>query len=155
MSHDNWRTPPELFNTLHAEFKFDLDAAASAENTLCMSFLTEADNALITPWDNDVVWCNPPYTLIGPFVQRAYEQSRDLHNTAVVLIPAYTDPKYWSDYVMNAHEVRFLKGRLSFLNEDGMKKTSARFPSVVVVFKWLKGIHYGKAPNTWCWDWRK
>lgn len=159
MSHNNWSTPPELFKILDDEFQFGLDAAASSENTLCSNYISAEQNALTTSWDtNDArwpVWCNPPYTLIGPFVQRAWEQSQEHHITTVVLIPAYTDPKYWSQYVMKAHEVRFLKGRLSFLDEDGGKKTSARFPSVVVVNKWITGEHHGKAPNIWVWDWRK
>jgi phage N-6-adenine-methyltransferase len=160
MSHDNWRTPKELFNVLDAEFKFNIDAAASAENALVGCYITAEEDALKTEWQHKgselihTAWCNPPYTLIGPFVQRAYEQSQKHHMTTVILIPAYTDPKYWSDYVMKAHEIRFLKGRLAFLDEDGMKKTSARFPSVVVVNKWIKGQFYGKAPNQFTWDWR-
>lgn len=159
MSHDNWRTPPELYRVLSAEFFFALDAAASKENSMHNQYITAEQDALKVPWRTSgtngwPVWCNPPYTLIGPFVQRAWEQSQEHHITTVVLIPAYTDPKYWSDYVMKAHEVRFLKGRLSFLDEDGGKKTSARFPSVVVVNKWIKGAHYGKAPNQWVWNWR-
>ena len=154
MSHDNWRTPGELFFWLNAEFHFDIDAAASKENALVEdSYITAEEDALKTPWLG-TCFCNPPYSLIGSFVQRAYEQSQEHHTTNVVLIPAYTDPKYWSDYVMRAHEIRFLKGRLSFIDEDGMKKTSARFPSVVVVFKHIPGIHYGKAPNQWVWDWK-
>jgi len=154
MSHDNWRTPKELFAVLDAEFGFELDAAASAENTLCPYYLTDKQDALATPWGERDAFCNPPYTLIGPFIQRAWEQSQEYHITTVVLVPAYTDPKYWSEWVMRAHEVRFLKGRLAFIDEDGMKKTSARFPSVVVVNKWIKGNHYGKGPNQWVWDWR-
>lgn len=157
-SHDNWRTPKELFYTLDAEFLFDLDAAASEENSLCERYITAEQDALITEWGADPaihsVYCNPPYTLIGPFVQRAYEQSQKHHMTTVVLIPAYTDPKYWANWVMLAHEVRFLKGRLAFIDEDGMKKTSARFPSVVVINKWLHGVAYGKAPLQFVWDWR-
>lgn len=158
MSHDNWRTPPEFFEVCDHEFGFFLDAAASPENTLCVGCITEKDNALLTPWVFDYapgpVWCNPPYSLIGPFVKRAYEQSEEHGITCCVLLPAYTDPRYWSDYVMKAHEVRFLKGRLSFLDEDGGKRTSARFPSVLVVFKKIVGAHYGKSPNQWVWDWR-
>lgn len=157
MSHDNWRTPPELFKVLDEEFNFDLDAAASEENSLCSLCITPDKDALKTSWsapDIRTAWCNPPYTLIGPFIQRAWEQSQEHRMTTVVLIPAYTDPKYWKQYVMKSHEVRFLAGRLSFLDEDGGKKTSARFPSVVVVNKWLKGTTFGKAPNQFVWDWR-
>jgi len=153
MSHDNWETPPEFFMVCDDEFDFKLDAAASETNTLCERYITAEQDALVTPWDAPTVFCNPPYTLIGPFVCRAYEQSQERNNTICILIPAYTDPKYWANYVMKAHEVRFLKGRLQFL-EEGKKKQSARFPSVLVVFRWIIGNHHGKAPNQWVWDWR-
>ena len=155
MGHDNWRTPKPFFDAVDDEFSFPMDAAASQENSLCPRFMGVEQDALKTEWGAYDCWCNPPYSLIGPFVQRAHEQSERYHTTNVVLIPAYTDPKYWSDYVMRAHEVRFLKGRLSFLDEDGMKKTSARFPSVLVVFRWIRGVHHGKAPQQWVWDWRQ
>jgi phage N-6-adenine-methyltransferase len=162
---DEWRTPPELLKVLWREFPFDLDAAASLENCVVglgridvnsryKFCITPEEDALVTPWKGQFIWCNPPYTQIGPFIKRGYEQHIEQKNTVVMLLPAYTDPKYWSEYVMRAHEVRFLKGRLSFIDEDGMKKTSARFPSVVVVFKWITGEHYGKAPSQWVWDWR-
>ena len=92
---------------------------------------------------------------LGPFVERAYQQSQEQCNTIVVLIPTYTDTKYWRDYCCKAHEIRHLVGRLQFLDEDGMKKQSARFPSSVAVFKWLKGEKFGYAPHVWNWDWRK
>ena len=154
MSHDSWRTPPEFYRVLDAEFQFDLDAAASEENHLCVYWIDKDADALSEPWEHPVVFCNPPYSQIGAFVKRGYEQSQEHCNTVVMLLPAYTDPKYWSEYVMKAHEIRFLKGRLSFLDEDGMKKTSARFPSVVVVFKYIKGEFFGKAPLQFVWDWR-
>lgn len=153
MSHDNWGTPIELFDVLDSEFNFTLDAAATEQNSLCGNWITETQDALTTPWQAPAVWCNPPYSKMADFIKKGYEQHLDRHNTVVMLLPAYTDPKYWSTYVMQAHEVRFLKGRLQFL-ENGVKRQSARFPSVVVVFKWIKGIHYGKTPHQWVWDWR-
>lgn len=114
MAHDNWQTPPEFFEVVHDEFGcMDLDAAATAKNSLCARWITQEENALVTPWNASIVWCNPPYTLIGPFVERGYKQSQELKNTVLMLLPAYTDPKYWSNYVMKAHEVRFLKGKIS------------------------------------------
>src|SRR3990167_7830081 len=155
-SHDLWLTPPELFSVLDKEFQFDLDAAASFENALYPVYITEQQNALTTPWIGRSVWCNPPYSLIGPFVKRAYEESLEQKNTVVILIPTYTDPKYWRDYVTKAHEIRHLVGRIQFIDGNNPlgKKCSARFPSTVVVFKHIKGMHYGKGPAVWSWDWR-
>ena len=148
-SHNEWCTPPELFRVLHTEFGFQLDAAATAQNALVGHYLTDA---LVQAWNDGPVFCNPPYSQLPAFIRRGYEQSQDNANTVVMLIPAYTDPKYWRDYCMKAHEIRFLTGRLQFL-ENGKTRMSARFPSVVVIFKWFPGICY-KAPHIWQWDWR-
>lgn len=151
-SHDEWGTPVELYLLLNEEFRFDLDAAATAENNKHTNYISPEQDALVTPWVGRNVWCNPPYSMMAEFVRRGYEQSREHHNTVAMLIPAYTDPRYWWEYCTKAEELRFLKGRLAFL-ENGHKKTSARFPSVVVVFKWHPGEIRGFPQIRW-WDWR-
>lgn len=158
ISHPEWWTPRDLVSVLMKEFDFTLDAAASAENTVCDQFISQEQDGLKTPWAAARVWCNPPYgkafnSFLPDWVKRGYEQHREQQNTVVMLLPAYTDPKYWSEYVMKAHEIRFLKGRLQFL-DHGETKMSARFPSVIVVWKFILGTHYGKAPAQWVWDWR-
>jgi len=52
------------------------------------------------------------------------------------LIPTGTDTRYWYNWIFtfyyeNKIEIKFLKGRLKF----GNAKTSASFPSVVIVYK--------------------
>lgn len=151
--HDVWHTPPELFRVLNEEFHFDTDVACTAENALCPLAVTQHDNALLTPWPGSAVYCNPPYSLIGAFVGRAWDQCQTQRSTVVLLIPAYTDPGYWWDVIVPyADEIRFLRGRVSFL-ENGQKRESARFPSVVIVFRWRRGITKG-SPRVWWWDWK-
>jgi phage N-6-adenine-methyltransferase len=43
---DSWRTPPEIFAALNAEFIFQLDAAATEQNRLCRLFISEQENTL-------------------------------------------------------------------------------------------------------------
>lgn len=160
--HDVWHTPPALFSALNDEFRFELDVACNASNCLTRLGMTvEKFDALVTEWNDPriaiappaSVWCNPPYSQMAAFVERAWEQSQRHRLTVVLLIPAYTDPAYWWDVIVpNADEIRFLKGRVSFL-EHGAKKESARFPSVVVVFRWRQGISRG-FPRVWWWDWK-
>jgi phage N-6-adenine-methyltransferase len=152
--HDNWLTPRDLFSLLDAEFRFDLDASASPGHETCARFITPDQDALRTPWDGRTVWVNPPYSKIGAFVFRAWEQCQAQRNTVVLLIPAYTDPAYWFECIVPyADEIRFLVGRVSFL-EDGRKKQSARFPSVVVVFRYRAG-EMRRAPSIWWWKWKE
>lgn len=138
---NEWETPEHLFNNLNKEFCFKLDAASTKENALCSNFFTKEDNSLNRDWFKyETVWCNPPYGReIGKFVKKAYEESKK-GCTVVLLIPARVDTKWWHDYCSKC-EVRFIKGRLKFINrslpsyrEDGDFKVSpAPFPSAIVV----------------------
>lgn len=158
--HDYWHTPPGLYRLLNDEFDFGLDAACSSENCLATFGLTEERDALTTEWNDraivtqGAVWCNPPYSKMAEFVYRAWEQCQAHKLTVVLLIPAYTDPAYWWDCIVeNADEIRFLRGRVSFL-ERGETKTSARFPSVVVVFRYRAGVMKAFPRVTW-WSWKE
>jgi hypothetical protein len=48
----------------------------------------------------------------------------------VCLVPARTDTAWWHDYATRG-EIRFIRGRLKF----GDSKTSAPFPSAIVIFR--------------------
>jgi site-specific DNA-methyltransferase (adenine-specific) len=134
---DEWETPQDLFDRLNGEFQFVLDAAATAGNTKCPPKYLSIEfgvDALTIDWcyhsQGRPVWLNPPYSKIAAFIKKAYEESQK-GCTVVCLIPSRTDTKYWHDYVMQADEVRFIKGRLKF--NGG--KSGAPFPSCIVVFR--------------------
>ena len=118
---DLWRTPPALFAALDAEFCFQLDAAASPNNTLCRKFITAEQNTLETPWADYLnvpgyVWMNPPYSDITPFVKKAAAESINQIGT-VMLVPADTSVGWFKEAIQTASEVRFITaGRLAFIN---------------------------------------
>jgi len=88
---EEWGTPASVFDPLHAEFGFTLDAAALPENAKCAAYFTPSDDGLSEPWNvthergcaevreyyaenlpergvhcicersREVVWLNPPY----------------------------------------------------------------------------------------------
>lgn len=123
-----WATPWPLFNKLDAEFHFELDVCALPENAKCARYYSPADDGLARDWSG-ACWMNPPYGReIGKWVRKAYEESRR-GATVVCLLPARTDTAWWHDYAMKG-EVRFLRGRISFVGASG----PAPFPSAVVVF---------------------
>lgn len=127
---DEWATPPELFARLDAEFGFGLDVCALPHNAKCRRFFTPEVDGLRQRWEG-VCWMNPPYgRQIATWVRMAYEAS--LYGaTVVALLPARTDTRWWHDYVANADEVRFLRGRVKFVGA----RSGAPFPSAVVVFR--------------------
>jgi site-specific DNA-methyltransferase (adenine-specific) len=127
---DEWTTPQWLFDLLDKEFQFDFDAAANDYNTKCGDcWLQNALEDSWMQWKGVKFFLNPPYSKIGAFMKKAYEESQK-GAVVVCLIPSRTDTKYWHDYVMKAQEIRFVKGRLKF----GDQKNSAPFPSVIVIF---------------------
>ena len=124
-----WATPQELFDRLNAQYHFETDVCATAENAKCGKFYTKEQDGLKQEW-RGVCWMNPPYGKeIGKWMEKAYTESRTAGATVVCLVPARTDTTWWHDYAMKGN-IQFLRGRLKF----GGCKNSAPFPSAIVVF---------------------
>ena len=126
--NEEWETPQYLFESLDQEFKFTVDVASNDENYKVYKHYTKKEDGLNQNWNNERVWCNPPYGKnIYEWVKKAY-LSKSL---VVMLLPARTDTKWFHEYILNKAEIRFLKGRLRF----GNSKNSAPFPSMIVIYK--------------------
>ncbi len=137
---DSWQTPPEIFNKLNAEFKFQLDTAASDVNHLCNKWLTEEMDSLTHDWSK-VNWCNPPYSKIAPWVDKAKEEHRK-GNTTVMLIPADTSVKWFKAAYDSCTEVRFISGRVAFVNATTKKPVKGNNKGSVL-FIWYGGLFVG------------
>ncbi len=131
---DEWATPQDLFDALDAEFNFTLDVCAQAANTKCGNFYSE--DALEQPWEG-VCWMNPPYSQVVAFMAKAYDSAQS-GATVVCLVPSRTDVGWFWDYARHG-QVRFLRGRLHFVDDEG-NTGPAPFPSVVVVFGRPAGV---------------
>ena len=103
--NDQWATPLDVFAALKAEFDFAMDVCASERNAKCGLFITEQQDSICVDWRkylstfggrNDYApsaddrypawcWCNPPYSNIGPWVQKAAGASRN-SNLGVVML---------------------------------------------------------------------
>lgn len=139
----NWCTPTNFFDRLNKEFNFVLDAAATAKSAKCHLYYTPETDGLKQSWKvGGAVFCNPPYGReIGKWVKKAYQESQK-GTTIVLLIPARTDTTYFHDYIYKKAEIRFIRGRLKFTDEDGNptldkngRPVGAPFPSMVVIYK--------------------
>ena len=110
--------------------------------TACDNYFTPAENGLLQDWGGFRVFCNPPYGRdIGKWVRKGYEESKKPNTLVAMLIPARTDTSYFHEYIFNqADEIRFLKGRLKFTDEDGNTKDAAPFPSALIVWKSKEGV---------------
>ena len=132
-TRDMTMTPAFLFRALDLEFNFALDAAALPETALCEKFLTPDIDALSVDWGDFIspfvrspwAWLNPPYSDIGPWVEKAIEQQGRGIGT-VMLVPQDTSTEWYPG--MRASEVRHItgyhddngrwrNGRVSFINK--------------------------------------
>lgn len=115
-----WETPPELFASLHAEFHFTLDAAATEENCKVPYFYSVLDDGLNQDWGAHTVWLNPPYGERAGKLSDWVKKSADAAKrgaTVVMLIPARTNTNWFHDLCLKA-EVRFIRGRPKFGDAD-------------------------------------
>jgi site-specific DNA-methyltransferase (adenine-specific) len=124
-----WSTPQDLFNALNEEFGFTIDVAATDENAKLPRYFTEEIDGLAQSWDNEIVWCNPPYgRVIKDWAKKASEQK---DGVVVMLIPSRTDTAWFHDYIYGKAEIRFIRGRLKF----GGHKNAAPFPNMIVIWR--------------------
>lgn len=111
----NWRTPPEIFEPLHAEYGFTLDGAAEPGNALLARFSTMEDPR---DWEGERVFCNPPWSNIRPFVENAVEAE-----LAVLLVPARTNARWFHRALELGATPRYFKGKPRFVRDDGAAAT--------------------------------
>ncbi len=173
--HDVRETPDSLFKPLDREFHFDLDACATHSNHKCRLYWTEqglgSNGQIIAPgcgltgtWEGSRVWCNPPFSDIGAWVNKAWFSGAEV---VVMLVPATrTEQGWWHEYIEPYRDrgpstdglptltTRFIPGRVHFLengqpilrkNKDGtlwtdpvsgkVQVSSPKFGCVLLVFQ--------------------
>jgi phage N-6-adenine-methyltransferase len=109
----------EGFNQLYGPFT--LDVAAAEHNAKCDLFYTRADNGLEQSWADERVWCNPPYSNIADWVDKAWEEWKRTLGIAMLLPANRCEQRWWQESVEPFRDqptspltVRFLPGRMRF-----------------------------------------
>lgn len=117
----DWRTPPDVYAGLDAEFHFTLDPCPSGGDIM-------EQDGLARTWAGQRVFCNPPYRRgqIARWLAKACEA-----DVAVYLLPVRTSPSWWHDYALQADEIRFFRRRLRFVGAT----STAPFDSCIIVFR--------------------
>ena len=124
---DKWQTPPEVYDPLNREFNFNYDP--------CPITWKEGDaDGLKVSWGTST-FCNPPYSQTAKWIKKAHDESL-LGKTVVMLVNAVTDTKAFHDYVYNQAEVRFVRGRIKFINPAEPDKRAPNVKaSMIIVFR--------------------
>ena len=124
---DKWQTPLEIYDPLNSEFNFNFDP--------CPIDWKEGDvNGLDIEWGSST-FCNPPYSSTAKWIKKAADESKK-GKTVVMLVNAITDTKAFHEYIYNKAEVRFIKGRIKFINPSNPdKRTPNVKASMIVIFR--------------------
>jgi phage N-6-adenine-methyltransferase len=163
-------SPRVLFDSLDRLHRFTLDACATHENALCESYFTEQGrwdtwagaedprqvlscDGLQGPWDQERVWCNPPYSNIAAWVNKAWFSQATL---VYMLIPSTRcEQPWWQEMIEPYRDGRgapvgdlflttsFLPGRWHFTIDGGQpilnpktgKRSSPKFGLVGLLFQ--------------------
>ena len=145
---DDRATTPEVFGPLHERFRFTIDVAASAENAKLPRFYSIEDDGLAQSWVGERVWCNPPFSDIEPWVEKAWATRSYPHGNddlIVMLVPANrTEQGWWQRQVeprlRSQHpsfRAEFLPGRLRFLAPGSLEiKPNERPPFGCCLLIW-------------------
>ncbi len=122
---DNWRTPTDLYDELDKEFDFDFDPCP----------LNSTFDGLKIDWRKRC-FVNPPYSKVKEFLIKAHEEIKKGNTeVAVFLTFANTDTKFFHNYIYGKAEIRFIEGRLKFMDEEGNTKNSAMRPSMIAILR--------------------
>lgn len=127
--NDKWQTPPHIYHRLNNHFHFD----AWDPCPIDWDKSTHPD-ALNIKWKGNTIFVNPPYSIVGKFVKKAYEEWKDNDKTVVMLINNSTESNWFRDYVAPHAEVTFVTGRIWFLTKEGLKVGCNPRGSMIVQF---------------------
>ena len=126
--------------------EFDLDVAACLESHCARRYFTREQDGLKGRWRGRV-WCNPPFSEIGPWVAKAWKEHLSGRTECIaMLLPANrTEQPWWQEYVeplrdgqMGAFTTHFLPGRVKFGfpgNPEGKGVGSPPFGCVLLVWR--------------------
>lgn len=141
---DEWATPPELFARWNLAFNFTVDVAATPETTKVPEcYFTEETDGLAQSWAGHRVFCNPPYSNISEWVDKAIEETARGCHLVFLLVPARTDQAWFRKLMeLDRCDLWFFRGRIKF----GTGKAGAPFPSVAAII-WGTHVRELKQPT--------
>jgi len=154
-------TPQPFFDRLNTVFgPFTLDPCAEPSTAKCEKFYTEDDDGLAQDWGSEIVFMNPPFGRHEKACkpkgckkkrcnERGHHIVRDIAGTedwvvkawtaslmgatVVGIVPASTGTKWFHDYVMKAHTLIIIEGRVSYMYE-GEKTGNPDFDTIVPIW---------------------
>ena len=119
---DDRGTAPEDFEWFSTLGPFTLDVAAAPHTAKCERYFTIRDNGLQQSWTGERVWCNPPYSNLGLWLCKAWDEYPHTDGIAMLLPANRCEQSWWQQWVEPHRDradsplcVTFLPGRMRFI----------------------------------------
>jgi len=150
---DDRETHPDDFARWDARYgPFTLDVAAAHHNAKCPRYFTRADDGLVQSWAGERVWCNPPYSNLAAWTEKAWrEMGRDCRGIVMLLPANRCEQPWWQRWVEPWRDrpqyelgvtltTEFLAGQLRFIKPGATEiKPNERPPFGCVLLIWTRG----------------
>lgn len=138
MQKDLWATPWPILTKIERDlgFAFSLDPCATKETAKASKFYTPETSGLTMGWNNEIVFCNPPYSRdnIYKWVAKCFLERKT--SFVVALLPVSTSADWYQENICGKQEIWFVNKRIRF---EGAPST-APFSSMIVLFN-DKNVH--------------
>lgn len=157
-----WSTPEPFMRVIRDEFAPGLDVCATFDNKKCDRFYGPpgyrppgpgdgwcGENGLENPWwIEGVVWCNPGFSDVLPWMRKAIRESAN--NPVTVLLLTHASHADWAQLGWrHAAECRLLYPRLQFDPAPGIPRSSNPRDAVLWIFR----PQYTGPCHLWPWGW--
>ena len=118
------------------------DVCAEYKTAKCVSFWTKEDDAFSKDWLEPLtdfslpgaLWCNPPFSDIKPWIQRAYETAMR-GGIVVVLTPDDRSVSWYQEFIEDKAQIVYVPNkRISFEDGEGIPQRGNPKGSVISVF---------------------
>lgn len=149
-----WETPADFWKVIDGEFDFKLDACATRTNAKCIEFCSPFDDGLREQRWSRTTWCNPGFSNIGPWMQKARDEAERFETEkAVMVVMGLVNPstKVWNDWGLRASEIRLLRPRVQFIAPPGVEQSSNMRENALFIFRWNP---HRRPPDIWTWQWK-
>lgn len=138
-------TPDWLFDWLDARFAFDLDLACTYASCKVIDIATRLPRGIFfdqgmnafgyLPRRGQVIFCNPPYSKLSPWLDLFDDLRTTWQCTVVTVLPTPNSDLWQEDLFQCASELCYITGRVAFIDPTtGLPKQGNNRGTVIATF---------------------
>lgn len=154
-----WETPPDFWEAVDEKFCFEIDVCASGSNAKCSSWIASDSIehgfwvCIDGPFKQLRAWCNPGFSDVLPWHEKAYAEAQKSPSAVVVVIGIPGASQEWYRFAQtHADEIIDLSPRVHYLAPWPLKQSSNNRESMLFVYR-RKVVPTRPATRT-LWRWK-